>query len=235
MSGPGGMLPYVTKQGTAARAAALLDLVLPEHCAGCDAPGRACCRSCLAVFGEPRQASATGPAEPTYALARHADVARTLVVAHKERGRRGLTRPLGRALAAAVPQLPAARPDAEGTWWLVPVPSRPSAARVRGGSHVLALARACAAALSETGRPAAVAPALRLDAGARDAVGLDRAQRSANLAGRLRIAPAGAPPPGVPVVLLDDVVTTGATLAAARAALRNAGVEPLSALTLTAA
>lgn len=235
MSGPDGMLPDVTKQGMAASAAALLDLVLPEHCAGCDAPGRVCCRSCLAVFGEPRPAAVSGTDEPTYALARHADVARALVVAHKERGRRGLTRPLGRALAAAVPHLPAARPDAEGTWWLVPVPSRPSAARARGGSHVLALARACAVALSESGAPAAVAPALRLAAGARDAVGLDRAQRSANLAGRLRVAPAGAPPPGVPVVLLDDVVTTGATLAAGRAALRHAGVRPVSALTLTAA
>ncbi|MBB3052273.1 putative amidophosphoribosyltransferase [Prauserella isguenensis] len=225
----------MTKLGMAAGAAALLDLVLPEHCAGCDAPGRACCRSCLAAFGEPWSVAVGGPDEPTYALARHADVARTLVVAHKERGRRGLTRPLGRALAAAVPRLPAARRDAAGTWWLVPVPSRPSAARARGGSHVLALARACAAALSEAGTPAAVAPALRLDAGARDAVGLDRTQRSANLAGRLRIAPAGAPPPGVPVVLLDDVVTTGATLAAGRAALQQAGLEPRSALTLTAA
>lgn len=100
---------------------------------------------------------------------------------------------------------------------------------------MLALARACAATLSETGLPVAVAPALRLTAGARDAVGLDRGQRAANLAGKLHLAAEGAPPPGAPVVLLDDVVTTGATLAAARAALRRAGIEPCAALTLTAA
>ncbi|MBB3663911.1 MULTISPECIES: ComF family protein [Prauserella salsuginis group] len=228
----------MTKRGMAAGAAALLDLVLPESCAGCDAPGQACCGSCLAAFGAPRpvavdDSGASGG--PTYALARHADVARTLVVAHKERGRRSLTRPLGSALAAAVPHLPGARPDAAGTWWLVPAPSRPSAARARGGSHVLALARAGAAVLSEAGLPAAVAPALRLAVGARDAVGLDRAQRTANLAGRLRVTAAGAPPPGVPVVLLDDVVTTGATLGACRTALRRAGIEPCAALTLTAA
>nr|WP_253863533.1 ComF family protein [Prauserella halophila] len=210
----------------------LLDLALPEDCAGCGAPGEACCRPCRAAFDVPRPVASCGP---TYSLARHAGVARALVVAHKERGRRGLTRPLGRALAAAVPHLPAARPDATGTWWLVPAPSRPSAARARGGSHVLALARACAAALSEAELPAAVAPALRLTMGARDAVGLDRVQRRANLAGRLRIRATGAPPPGVPVVLLDDVVTTGATLAASRAALREAGIEPCAALTLTAA
>lgn len=230
------MLAVVTKWGNVLPgAAALLDLVLPENCVGCDAPGRAGCPPCLAAFDVPRPTATGSAGGPTYSLAPHTDIARALVLAHKERGRRSLTRPLGRALAAAVPHLPAARPDAAGTWWLVPVPSRPSAARARGGSHVLALARACASALSEAGRPAAVAPALRLGAGARDAVGLDRAQRTANVQGRLRVTAAGAPPPGVPVVLLDDVVTTGATLAASRAALRQAGIDPRAALTLTAA
>ena len=53
-----------------------------------------------------------------------------------------------------------------------------------------------------------------------DQSGLDAAGRSANLAGALR---ASSDLSGVPVVVVDDVVTTGATLVEAARALRDAG------------
>jgi predicted amidophosphoribosyltransferase len=224
----------------------LVDLVLPVHCAGCGSagqePGRggwghALCVRCACVFDGPfdvhRPLTATGP--PIRALAAYRDTARTIVLAFKERGRRDLAVPLGRMTAAVLPTLDGARPAADGTWWLVPAPSRGRAARLRGGSHTLRLARATAAALADRGHPAAVAPALRLAGRVRDSAGLGAADRIANLAGRVHCHPPGAPPSGTPVVLLDDVVTTGATAAACVRALSSAGLTTTAVLTLTAA
>lgn len=226
-------LPRPARAATAVAGmgAAVLDLLLPSSCAACGRLGAAACEGCLAGLGRGPVVVRPGVA----ALSEHAGAARELVLAYKERGRRELAAPLGRALGRVVPTLAQARPDSGGTWWLVPVPSRPSASRVRGGPHVTALARWCAAELAERGQAAAVAPALRLSGRVRDAVGLGRAERVANLSGRVGVVPAGVPAPGTPVVLLDDVVTTGATLDACARALSRAGVRVRAALTLTAA
>ncbi len=118
---------------------------------------------------------------------------------------------------------------------LVPAPSRPSAARVRGGPHVERLANAAASVLAARGIAVTVAPALELAGAARDAVGLGREQRITNLAGRLTFREAGRPPPGVPIVVLDDVVTTGATAAACTRVLTAEGFTIAAVLTLLAA
>ncbi|MDX3194495.1 ComF family protein, partial [Streptomyces sp. MN03-5084-2B] len=118
---------------------------------------------------------------------------------------------------------------------LVPAPSRPSAARVRGGPHVERLAVVAAATLAARGIEATVAPALELAGAARDAVGLSPEQRRANLAGRLKFREAGRPPPGAAIVVLDDVITTGATAAACTRALAAAGFTVSAVLTLLAA
>ena len=215
---------------------ALSDLVLPTRCAGCGFPGQALCVRCAAAFNGPvdvlRPLTATGP--PVHALAPYRDTARTVLLTFKERGRRDLAMPLGRMIAAVLPTLPAACPAPDGTWWLVPTPSRRSAARRRGGPHILRLARATAAALAGHGQPAAVAPVLRLAPETRDSTGLDALARVTNLSGRVRCHPPGAPPPGTPVVLLDDVVTTGATAAACVRELTAAGLVPTVVVALTA-
>ncbi len=216
--------------------ALLVDLFLPLRCAGCGDHGSTLCLRCAGAFDGPhavvRPNTATGP--PAHTLARYEDTARTVVLSFKERGRRDLAWPLGRMMAAVLPTLDGVDPATDGTWWLVPAPSRPVAARRRGGSHMLALARSTATALATRGHPAAVAPALRLTSGARDSAGLPAAARITNLAGRVRVDPSGAPPRGTPVVLLDDVVTTGATAAACTGELRSAGLTVTTVLTLTA-
>jgi predicted amidophosphoribosyltransferase len=213
----------------------LLDLVLPVRCVGCRTDGRLWCTSCETEFGGPtpvrRAPISAGP--PAYALAHYRGPAREAVLAYKERGRRELAEPLGVAVAKALPWVPEARPGPDGMWWLVPAPSRRRTSRQRGGEHMTNLARSCAAELAKAGHGAAVAPVLELASSAADSAGLDPAARAANLAGRVRLRPRAAPPRGSPVVLLDDVITTGATAAACHRVLTAAGLEVTAVVALT--
>lgn len=78
-----------------------------------------------------------------------------------------------------------------------------------------------------------VLPALRLRRGGADQVGLGVRGRAANLAGRVRVRTgARTALAGVDVMLVDDVLTTGATLAACRAALEREGARPRGAVVL---
>lgn len=71
--------------------------------------------------------------------------------------------------------------------------------------------------------------------GVRDSVGLDPAARRTNLAGRVLLRPAAAPPRGTGVVLIDDILTTGATAMACCETLRRSGVPVVAIVVLAAA
>jgi predicted amidophosphoribosyltransferase len=211
--------------------------------------GGLCGRCADAVSGPPFAAARTGrPAglPPVYALAAYRDPVPDIVVAQKERGRIDLPRPLGRRLARAV--LAAAEtetetergrgyrtaPDPERnagfSLWLVPVPSAKRAVRSRGGDPVRAIARACASELRRLGVLANLLPALTHSRAVSDQAGLSRVERARNLAGALRIrSGAVARLAERPAVLVDDVLTSGATLAEAGRAIRAAGGRPLAA------
>ena len=105
---------------------------------------------------------------------------------------------------------------------LVPVPESRAAARRRGEDPVGALARSAAEALADDG--VALLRALRHVRPVGDQTGLGRAARAANLAGALGVLPGAAGVvEGAACLVLDDVLTTGATLAEAARALRSAG------------
>jgi len=205
-----------------------LDLVVPQECAGCGTAGSSWCPRCQAQC---TAASLAVPAVvPCRAACLHAGPAARAVVSFKESGARSLARPLGVLLARAVLDVLAeGRGGAADPVWLVPVPSRPQARRRRGADHVREIAGPAARELRRAGRPASRLPVLRHRAPSADQLGLTAAQRRANVAGTLV---AGAVPRGT-LVLVDDVTTTGATLAEAVRALRAAGGGPVLAATVT--
>ncbi|MEU0968990.1 ComF family protein [Streptomyces sp. NPDC005917] len=112
---------------------------------------------------------------------------------------------------------------AGGPLLLVPVPSAAWAVRARGHDPVRRIALAAATELRRTGSSARVAPVLRQRRAVADQSGLNSRQRLANLDGALEVTAAGARLlTGGRVVLVDDLVTTGATLAEAARAVREA-------------
>ena len=184
---------------------ALADLLLPCRCGGCGTPGELLCPACrpeqpIRVPGCPVAVVAAG---------RYAGGLRTAVLRYKERGRHDLAAPLGALLAGA-----AAGFMAPGTV-LVPVPSSRAAVRRRGGDHAQRLARVAGRRL---GVP--IVPALRLVRAVRDSAGLGLTERQANLAHAMVARPAS---PGTAAVIVDDIVTSGATLAESVRALHSAG------------
>ncbi|GAB2637331.1 ComF family protein [Nocardioides ginkgobilobae] len=227
------------------------DLLLGGSCAACGRRGSVLCPGCRALLAHeaPGAARPTRPdpcpqgLPPTWACAAYEGALRELVVAHKEHGQQALAAPLGAllaesvlaALAGAGDHVPSGRPVL-----LVPAPSRPSAVRARGRDAALVLVRAASRTLRRRGVPVVVAPLLTTRAGLVDQAGLGAEERMANLDGSLRVRPerlrrlSRRTPEIAGVVLCDDVVTTGATLAEASRALRAVGLPVLGAATLGA-
>ncbi|MGB4594124.1 MAG: phosphoribosyltransferase family protein [Coriobacteriia bacterium] len=223
--------------------AGLLDLIAPTRCAGCDLPGSTMCPACASaivradadtsctrcgaigagsggarcVECEGREfgfeaALAVGPFEPPLSRA---------ITLYKDSGERRYSGFLGAILADTCSRW-SGWPDV-----VVPVPPTRAARSRRGFDHTLPLARAVGDAL-------AVPVERRLCvSGRRDQRALGRDARFANMAGAFSVVgEVGLP---TRVLLVDDVMTTGATLDAASRALLAAGASHVRVIVLARA
>jgi len=198
-------------------------LVAPLSCAGCGAPDVSPCPACCVTLLRSVPRVVHHPLHvPVIAATAYAGPARRLVLMHKDRGRTSLATPLGAALGAAVRAAVASVDSAVPAVQLVPVPSRRINLVRRGRSTVAELAYA---ACRELANGSTVESVLRVCQPLRDQVGLTADQRQRNLAGAF-VATRPVHEVGrekVPVVVVDDIVTTGATSAEAVRALEAGG------------
>jgi ComF family protein len=187
---------------------AALDLLLAPRCAGCGAAASWLCLACRDLCEPVRQGSVT--AAGTYGGA-----LREAIHHFKYEGERALANELGALVAACV-----ASDLATGIALdcVVPAVLHGERARSRGYDQAWLLAAVVA---DRTALPLRV-PLRRIRPGAPQ-VALDRAARAENVRGAY-VAEAGSLR-GARVALVDDVTTTGATLAAASGALRAAGAR----------
>jgi predicted amidophosphoribosyltransferase len=158
----------------------------------------------------------------------HEGALREVVVAWKRRGHTRLLPLLGTLLASSVCALAPAEHVV-----LVPVPTTRRSRRRRGGDRVAELAADASRRLRSVGLDAQVVAALAFERVPVDQVGLGAVERRANLAGALRRSRHHLPG-SVDVVVVDDVVTTGATLAEAVRVLAGAGTGVLGAAVVAA-
>ncbi|RVV98246.1 ComF family protein [Mesobaculum littorinae] len=228
----------------------LLSLIYPHHCAICDTPVAApglcgpcwrdmpfltglVCDACGAALpgdepdGRAVRCDACLAAPPPWEAGRaalsYAGSARRLVLALKHGDRLDLTGPAaGWMLAGAGPMIRAGQV-------MVPVPVHWTRRIARRYNQAALLSRAVARLAGGRSAPQALIRVARTPS--QD--GLNRARRFANLEGAIRPHPRlGAVLRGADVVLIDDVMTSGATLWAATRAAQAAGAARVSVLVL---
>jgi len=220
--------------------AGLAEVLSPVRCAGCDLPGSLLCAPCRAAL------PLIPSAESCPRCGAHTTARRCTECPGREFAFGGaacagiLDGPLSRMLSLYkdagerryAPILGALAADAAARWrgWpdaVVPIPSTRAARARRGFDHVVPLAGPVAAALE--------APLLECLRAARrlDQRGLGREERRTNMAAAFVTLPVDAMPRRV--VLVDDVMTTGATLDAAARVLTNAGVDAVRAVSVARA
>jgi predicted amidophosphoribosyltransferase len=193
-----------------------LAYLFPVPCAGCAVEGRVLCTACEpALDGPPIVDVIPGVGRVTAGLP-YDGVARAALLALKEQGRTALAGRLAVPFARAVGAALQTHPDAV----VAAVPSSRAARRRRGFEPVRLLASRAGIRLTPLFLPARPHAVQK---------GLGVAERTRNLDGVFALA---RPAHSIPVLLVDDVVTTGATLAAAAEVLRAGGAEVVGAAVL---
>jgi predicted amidophosphoribosyltransferase len=194
----------------------ILDLLLPTPCVLCSKPGNPFCSKCRSGF-ELDCAQVTKLGISGFSFCSYESDSALIVNAIKEMGQTSLIGPIASLMARLWPE------GLSGPI-LVPIPSSPANYRRRGYQHTHKLA----SALEKRLPGSRVVPLLRSSRDRADQSALNPQERIANLNGAFSADLRGFQATNAPIVLIDDVITTGASIAAGVRALEDAGLGPIS-------
>ncbi len=226
----------------------LAALALPATCASCGAADETVCRECRSEVGAAVWVGGPRPVRPqpcpdgmppVWGTAPYGGALGRLVAAYKDDDRRDLRAVLAPLLAASVDAAITGSVAADvlargnGPVLVIPAPTSRQARRRRGDAPLLALAQGATAGYAAT--EVICADALRLRRRVADQAGLSARERKVNLEHAIEVRGRWAPVvAGAVCVLVDDVLTTGATLVEAARALRREGAREVVAATICA-
>jgi predicted amidophosphoribosyltransferase len=194
----------------------LLDLFLPTRCAVCRSRGASICSTCFAIQGwQPRQIRRGDL--PGIVVSEYGPVERDLIKAFKENGQTALLPFLCKPMVPALHGLV----SGVGNPLIVPIPSSRSNYLKRGFVPAALLAKKLNVLAQ---RPARVKQMLGFNRTVADQSQLDVKARHLNLFGSIS---ASAGLSGRSIVLIDDIVTSGATVLEASRAASHSGAKVL--------
>ncbi len=208
-------------------AAHVARVVVPVECPGCGAVDVQWCEECAAQWWQqPLRSESSagrlglvgGSSLPVWAIASLEGSAHAMIAEWKDGGRRDLDRFFARRMSSAAadiaPQLVSA------SWLVVPVPARTASTARRGVDLPGLLAHAVSEGLRSCGVEAVVVPLLKAHGGDQRVQGArDRWRNAQGLALRHSVLRGLGAQRATPVLIVDDVVTTGASIAGAMRAL----------------
>jgi len=198
----------------------LQELIFPSRCLGCGALGIEICSQCRASWHPHiyRTWSREAPHFPIYSSIQYSKIAGKVLLSAKETSLLHADQLMLNALSHSLRKCR----EEHGLGSLVPIPSRKSVARLRGRQFIYELTKEIG---SREKLP--VSNILTHTRKVRDQSNLDAVARIDNLQGALLSLRylSGK------VFLVDDLVTTGATLAEAARALRAKGIDVAAAVT----
>jgi len=204
----------------------LLDLVYPKRCPGCHLPSPSICESCKS-FWQKQTISITLRKKQVsdllvVSVAQYRDEVRAVLLAYKEDGEREAGKVLTEALLQARRGI-----SNYSVCAFVPIPSNPKSVRRRGRDFMLDL---CNQVAIQSGDK--VLSIIKVNRDVQDQSKLSEKERSQNLVGAFDCGPKNLKLLAkFPIILVDDLLTTGATLREAQRALRQRGVIPIGAIT----
>lgn len=229
-------------------------VLFPRCCAGCGMSDSILCGSCSALLhrrlSRPLHDYFTDPdmACTVYSCSAYNRYIRQAILSWKDHGDEELDKPFSYAMEELVnglyPKVLSLLPSgqaavgADGSMrdeciYVMPAPSGRGSFYRRGRLQVLPLCYAAARALNAHGADACVVPFLHMHGRLQKSVSHnDRRSRMGRLSGRVSVAHPHRVA-GHPVILIDDIMTTGSTLRSCERVLREAGARVYAALTLS--